>query len=94
MPISQAQVTTAMASGYRQQLCKHFAHKLPVTHDAQQGRIEFSLGTCQLTATADLLTLHVEAVGEPALTQLEQVVARHLDRCAFRDKPEVRWVRV
>ena len=46
------------------------------------------------TATPNLLTLHVEAVGEPALTELEQVVARHLDRFAFRDKSEVRWVRV
>lgn len=93
MPTSQAQVTTAMASRYLQQLCKHFAHKLPVSHDAQQGRIEFSVGTCTLAATPDLLTLQAEAADEPALAQLEDVVARHLDRFAFRDKPEVAWVR-
>ena len=40
MSTSQAQVTTALASRYLQQLCKHFAHKLPTTYDTGQGRIE------------------------------------------------------
>ena len=94
MPTSQADVHTAMASRYLQQLCKHFAHKLPVSHDALQGRIEFSLGTCTLAAAPELLTLHAEAADDAALEQLESVVARHLDRFAFRDKPEVSWTRI
>ena len=93
MPTSQAQVTTAMASRYLQQLCKHFAHKLPVTTTPAQGRIEFSLGTCTLAAAPDLLTLHAEAADAAALAQLEEVVARHLERFAFRDQPEVSWTR-
>ncbi len=93
MPTSQANVHTAMASRYLQQLCKHFAHKLPVSHDALQGRIEFSIGTCTLAAAPDLLTLHAEAADDAALAQLEDVVARHLDRFAFRDKPEISWMR-
>jgi hypothetical protein len=93
MPTSQAQVTTAMASRYLQQLCKHFAHKLPASHDALQGRIEFALGTCTLAAAGDRLTLRAQAADEPDLAQLEQIVARHLERFAFRDQPEVVWVR-
>ena len=91
MSTSQAQVTTALASRYLQQLCKHFAHKLPTTYDTGQGRIEFSLGTCSLTAAPALLTLRADAEDEAALAQLEQVVTRHLERFAFREQPAVAW---
>ena len=91
MPISQAEIATPLASRYLQQLCKHFAHKLPVTFDPRQGRIEFDAGTCELAATADLLTLRVAAADAEALAQLEQVVARHLERFAFREQPQVAW---
>ena len=57
----------------------------------RQGRIEFSIGTCTLAAAPELLTLHAEAADDAALAQLEGVVARHLDRFAFRDQPEVAW---
>ena len=91
MPTSQAQVATPLASRYLQQLCKHFAHKLPVTFDPTQGRIEFSLGTCQLAATPDLLTMQAEAADETNLAQLEKVVASHLERFAFREELKVAW---
>lgn len=92
MPTSQAQVTTELASRYLQQLCKHFAHKLPVTFDPEHGRIEFSIGVCELAAVPGTLTMQAEAADETALRQLEQVVARHLERFAFREQPEVAWV--
>lgn len=91
MPISQARVTTELASRYLQQLCKHFAHKLPVTFDPERGRIEFSIGVCELTAAPGVLTMCAEAADDTALTQLEQVVARHLERFAFREPPEIAW---
>ena len=34
-----ANVPTASASRYLQQLCKHWAHNLAVTFDAREGRI-------------------------------------------------------
>ena len=54
MPISQARIATPLASRYLQQLCKHFAHKLPVEFDPQRGRIEFSIGLCRLEASPEL----------------------------------------
>ena len=91
MPISQARIATPLASRYLQQLCKHFAHKLPVAFDPNQGRIGFAAGDCRLQASPDLLTLEVEAADIESLAQLEGVVARHLERFAFREGPSVAW---
>ena len=90
---SEARVPTAAPRRYLGQLCKHFEHKLPVALGEAQGRIEFPAGTCTLDAEAETLVLRVTASDEVALASLEDVVARHLERFAFRDKPEVRWVR-
>jgi len=90
---SEARVSTERASRYLQQLCKHFAHKLPTSHTPQEGRIEFSVGVCSLAAEPETLVLTADAPDTASLDRLEDVVARHLERFAFRDKPEIRWVR-
>jgi hypothetical protein len=92
---SEAQVATAVPARYLAQLCKHVAHKLPVTFDERHGRIEFAAGPCELDAAgqAGVLLLRVSAGDEAGLAQLEGVVARHLERFAFREKPEIRWRR-
>lgn len=92
---SEARVPTEVPRRYLAQLCKHFQHKLPVTFDESHGRIEFPAGQCELdaAASAGTLLLRVIASDEAALAKLEDVVARHLERFAFREKPEVRWTR-
>lgn len=39
---SRADVPTAHASRYLQQLCKHWAHRFEVTFDPHQGRIDLA----------------------------------------------------
>ena len=90
---SEARIATERASRYLQQLCKHFAHKLPTSHTPQEGRIEFGMGVCALQAEPETLVLTADAPDAESLDRLEDVVARHLERFAFRDKPEIRWVR-
>jgi hypothetical protein len=90
---SEARVTTERASRYLQQLCKHFAHKLPTSHTPREGRIEFGVGVCALSAEPETLVLTADAPDAESLDRLEDVVARHLERFAFRDKPEIHWVR-
>jgi hypothetical protein len=92
---SQARVATSTPGRYLSQLCKHFQHKLPVTFDEGHGRIEFPTGKCELDAVADgaSLMLRVAASDEAALASLEDVVARHLKRFAFREDPEIHWTR-
>jgi len=93
MPTSQARVETEMASRYLGQLCKHFEHKLAVQRDGAQGRIEFSIGICTLRAEPGVLILQAQSETDDALARLESVVARHLERFAFRDQPEIGWQR-
>jgi hypothetical protein len=90
---SVAEVATPDASRYLQQLCKHFGHKLPVTFDEQSGRIEFSIGECRLDADEDegVLTLSLSTPSVHQLEELQDVVARHLLRFAFRDPPQIEW---
>ena len=92
-PSSEARVPTAVPRRYLAQLCKHFEHKLPVTLVEDRGRIEFSGGVCALEAGDDALTMRLTAEDEAALARLEDVVARHLVRFAFREPPDVRWTR-
>jgi uncharacterized protein len=95
MLASEARVPTAAPRRYLAQLCKHFQHKLPVTPDERQGRIEFAAGRCELdaAASAGMLLMRVFAGDEAALAKLEDVVGRHLERFAFREEPQVRWTR-
>ncbi len=88
MPQTLAIVPTAHASRYLQQLCKHWAHKLEVRFTPEQGVVTFPEGAvATLEAGADSLTVRIEAPDGEALVQMQGVVARHLDRFAFREAP-------
>ena len=88
---SEARVATPRSARYLGQLCKHFAHRVPASFSGAQGRIEFPAGTCEMEAAGDLLILRARAADEASLGQVEEVVARHLERFAFRDRPEISW---
>jgi uncharacterized protein len=88
---SHADVATPEASRYLQQLCKHFQHKLAVTFDEHSGRIEFPIGECRLDADESALRLSLSAPGVPQMQDLQDVIARHLLRFAFRDPPVIEW---
>ncbi len=91
--LSTARVATGSGRRYMAQLCSHFAHKLPATFDDESGQLEFPFGACALRASPDVLELTVDAADDEALARMEDVVARHLQRFAFRDPLQVAWVR-
>ncbi len=88
---AKAEVRTDKASRYLQQLCKHFAHRCEVAFDAQSGSITLPLGVCSLEAGEGVLRLAVTAGDAAQRDQLEDVIARHLLRFAFREELEVVW---
>ena len=90
---SVARMATPHASRYLQQLCKHFAHKIPATFDEKTGQVDFPFGTCMLEAGDGVLKLSLSSPDEAQLTQLEGVVERHLLRFAFREDLTVDWSR-
>ncbi|WP_128253181.1 DUF2218 domain-containing protein [Falsirhodobacter deserti] len=90
---STATIPTPKASGYLQQLCKHFSHKIPVEFTPDTGRITFEMGMATLSATDTVLTMHADAETPEQLERLEGVMGRHLERFAFREPLAINWVR-
>ena len=93
MSTSTADVTTEHASRYLQQLCKHWAHKFPVTFDPTHGEIELTIG--RTVMDADAATLHIALTASDAaqIDQLERVVEDHIKRFAFREELAFNWQR-
>lgn len=95
MDVSVAQVPTASASRYLQQLCKHWSHNMAVDFDATQGKVVFPRnargadwpgdGLFMMEASADTLTCRIEATSPGQLEGLKGAVERHLNRFAFRE---------
>lgn len=88
---SHADVATASASRYLQQLCKHFSHKVDVAFDDRAGSVAFSIGNCRLIAQEGMLQIALDAPDAEALSELQQVVASHLARFAFREELSIDW---
>jgi len=91
MITNTARIQTPLAARYLTQLCKHFEHRVPVTHGDGDGWIAFGCGVCTLKADADTLSLNATAADDGSLAQLTDLVSRHLVRFAFREPLTVAW---
>jgi len=95
--ITSAAVPTASGSRYLQQLCKHWSHSLEVSFTPDHGEVRFPAegraGTfpagalVTLEAYPDTLAVRIEASVPEQREVMKGVVARHLDRFAFREAP-------
>lgn len=83
--------STQNAERYLGTLCKHFGHKVPVTHQSGSGRIELPFGQCMLRADEFGLRVTIEASDKPHLDKTANVISSHLDRFAFRENPQLEW---
>ena len=88
---SSTTIKTQKASGYLQQLCKHFSHKIEVKFDAQAGWIEFAFGRAELRADENVLTLVANSQNPDSLDKLKKVLASHFERFAFREDLKIKW---
>ena len=94
---TKAAVPTASGSRYLQQLCKHWSHNLAVEFTEEHGTITFprdargadwpgdALVTFDAGETA--LDVRIDATSAEQRDNMKGVVARHLDRFAFREAP-------
>lgn len=103
MVSSVAQVPTKSGSRYLQQLCKHWAHNMPVEFTSERGTVTFPRnargadwpddGVLTMVAHAGTLECRIDASVEGQLEGLKGAVVRHLDRFAFREAPlAFNWV--
>jgi hypothetical protein len=94
---STAAVPTEKGNRYLQQLCKHWSHNLDVRFTPEEGRVVFPRdargadwpGDAVVLMAAGPATLdcRIEASAPGQLEALKGVLARHLDRFAFREAP-------
>jgi uncharacterized protein len=87
----EAEMATALASRYLQQLCKHWSHRFAVEFDATHGTVAFDGARCMFHAEPGRLSLRLEDDDRDALPRLCEVVTEHLKRFAFREAFELRW---
>lgn len=88
MNVSVAQVPTASASRYLQQLAKHWSHKLEVTFAATEAAIGFPFGSrLEMRADSEALDLVLRVPDGEDAARMQRVIAEHVDRFAFREGP-------
>ncbi len=88
---ASAHVSTDTPARYISRLCAQFAHKIPVSFDEQQGRIEFAFGLALLQVDALGLTLRVESHNSDDLEKMQGVVASHFERFAWQEALSLDW---
>lgn len=87
MHVLEADIPTAHASKYLQQLCKHWAHKFAVDFTPLNERVPFPNDTvCVLSADDATLHVRMEAPDAESAARLSGVVIDHLQRFAHREE--------
>jgi len=82
-----ARVPTENGRRYMQQLLKHWGHKLEVSFDDEKGEVKFPTAFCAMTVESDALLVRLSVDDAAETERMQDVVARHLDRFAFREAP-------
>jgi len=88
MPKATSAFESERASRYLQAMCKHFAHKVPVSYDQATGRADMPFGLLNMRVADGTLYFEVEAADDTALARMKHVIESHLVRFAFREKLE------
>src|SRR6266700_2014910 len=100
MLTAEAQIETERPSRYLVQLCRHAAAmggsdvRVSAEWAESRGVVRFDpWGQCAIEASADTLTLRVEATDEEDLRQIQDVLTRDLGRFGRRERLPVKWHR-
>jgi len=87
MSIIQARVATPNGGKYVRQLCKHWSHKLETHVEGDTGTVTFPTAVATMAADGEGIGISIEGDDRAQVEQLTDVVARHIDRFAFREAP-------
>lgn len=89
---ARSEVTSEKAQRYLAQLCKHFAHKIPVKWDETTGHSDFGFGVCEMEAGDGLLRLTCKAPTPDGLERVKYIVEDHVVRFGWRENIAVTWM--
>lgn len=84
-------IPSATPSRYIERLCRQFEHKLTVSCDARQGRIEFDFGLALLYADATGLQLTMLSDNPKDLEKLKHVIGTHFERFVWQAPLQLEW---
>ncbi|MCT2399463.1 DUF2218 domain-containing protein [Novosphingobium mangrovi (ex Huang et al. 2023)] len=82
-----SKVKTANGGKYVRQLCKHWSHKLQTEVEGDSGKVVFPNAVATMDVDDEGIAIAITGEDRAELEQLTDVVARHLDRFAFREAP-------
>lgn len=88
---AQKIIDTRKAPSYAAQMAKHFADKIDVEVADDLIVFHFNAGTGRVEVGEAHLTLHVEAASQPQMQEVARILARHLERFAFREGLSIAW---
>ena len=80
-------VRTANGGRYIRQLCKHWSHKLQTEVDGEMGTVTFPDAVTVMQADPEGISIAITGADDGSVEKLTDVVARHIDRFAFREGP-------
>jgi uncharacterized protein len=83
-----------ISTKYLVQPAKHWSHRFPdLTWNETRADIPFPAGQCVVTSKENVLAIALTVPDEETASRLENVVAEHLKRFAFRESLEIVWQR-
>ncbi|MFC2970727.1 DUF2218 domain-containing protein [Azotobacter bryophylli] len=91
MTVSSARIASQDPARLIRRLCRHWAHKFPVSLDERQGDIRLPLGDCLLQAGEGQLLVRLRAEDAGQVAQFQTVVADHLQRMAGDEALVFAW---
>jgi len=84
--ITHGRARTASADRYVQQLVKHWGHKFATSYANGRGEVPFRAEThATFDAREDGIAITLVTADGESAEQMKNVIARHLDRFAFRE---------
>lgn len=89
------QSTTTIHSEHAQKylvvLCRHFARKVPANWTDTEGKVEFPVGLCTMTATDSQLVIHCQSNQQAQLQMQQSIIDKHMDMFSRRETIELTW---
>ncbi len=88
MIVSKSELKTPNAKKYLRQMCKHFAHKVPVEYSDEEGICNIPAGQVRLYADDQTLRFEIEVDQDNDLERTKYLIESHFVRFAFRENIE------
>jgi hypothetical protein len=93
MSTVEARVLTQSGGKYVRQICKHWSHKLETHVDGDTGTVTFPVAVATMAADGEGISIAITGSKREDVEGLTDVLARHIDRFAFREAPlSYTWV--